>query len=137
MFFLLFCVFLHNFVVYFLYKACILLYFSLAMLNERLQEWLNLSGTTRAELAKKLHVHKRTVESWLGRVHRPIPNRLRATIEKMIAPPAEPGCIPVSITFSPEEWEKMTAHIPDGSDKKETLKQQMLAMISALELPKK
>ena len=107
------------------------------MLNERLQEWLNLSGTTRAELAEKLHVHKRTVESWLGRVHRPIPNRLRATIEKMIAPPAEPGCVPVSITFSPEEWEKMTAHIPDGSDKKETLKQQMLAMISALELPKK
>lgn len=113
-----------------------MLYSSLAMLNERLQEWLNLSGTTRAELAEQLHVNKRTVDSWLGRVHRPIPARLRATIEKLIAPTADPGCLPVNITFTESEWESLTSHLPSDCDKKEVFKQQILAMINALKLPK-
>jgi transcriptional regulator with XRE-family HTH domain len=113
-----------------------MLYSFLAMLNERLQEWLNLSGTTRAELAEKLHVNKRTVDSWLGKVHRPIPQRLRATIAKLIAPVAEPGCLPVTISFTEEEWEAVTSHLPSDCDKKETFKQQMIAMIEALKLPR-
>lgn len=106
------------------------------MLNERLQEWLNLSGTSRAELAAKLHVSPRTVESWLGRVHRPIPARLRSTIERLIAPPAEPGCIPLQLTFTDEEWERLTFDIPEGVNKEEVIKQRFMAVISALKLPK-
>ena len=106
------------------------------MLNERLQEWLNLSGTSRAELASKLHVGKRTVDSWLGKVHRPIPARLRSTIERLIAPPAEPGCIPLQLTFTDEEWERLTFDIPEGVNKEEVVKQRFMAVISALKLPK-
>lgn len=113
-----------------------LLYCLRAMLNERLQEWLNLSGTSRAELAAKLNVGKRTVDSWLGKVHRPIPARLQATIERIIAPPAEPGCIAMQISFTDEEWAKLTSNLPDGIDKAEVVKQRFMAIINALELPK-
>ena len=108
-----------------------------AMLNERLQEWLNLSGTSRAELAAKLHVSPRTVESWLGRKHRPIPARLTTTIERIITPPAEPGCIPLQLTFTDEEWERLTFDIPDGVDKEDVIKKRFMAVINALRLPEK
>lgn len=101
-----------------------------------LQEWLNLSGTTRSELAEQLHVNKRTVDSWLGRVHRPIPARLRTTIEKLISPAIAPDCLSVNVTFTEAEWEALTSHIPDDFDKKKVFKQQVLAMINALKLPK-
>lgn len=106
------------------------------MLNERLQEWLNLSGTTRAELAQKLNVGKRTVDSWLGKVHRPIPARLKGTIERIIAPSAEPGCIAAQLSFTDEEWERLTSDIPDGVDKVEFVKQRFMAVINAMQLPK-
>lgn len=106
------------------------------MLNERLQEWLNLSGTTRAELAQKLNVGKRTVDSWLGKVHRPIPARLKGTIERIIAPPAEPGCIAAQLTFTDEEWERLTSGLPDNVDKVEFVKQRFMAVINAMQMPK-
>lgn len=106
------------------------------MLNERLQIWLNETGTTRQELAERLHISHRTVEGWLGKKPRPIPQRMHATIERLIAPVPEPGCIPVQLVFSDDQWERLTAHLPDGSDKKELLKQQIMALLEALQLPK-
>lgn len=114
----------------------ILLYFFPVMLNERLQEWLNLSGTSRAALAEKLNVGKRTVDSWLGKVHRPIPARLKTTIERIIAPPAKPGCIAAQLNFNEEEWERLTAGLPDDIDKVEFVKQRFMAIINAMQMPK-
>ena len=101
------------------------------MLNERLQDWLTRTGTSRADLADKLHVSKRTVESWLGRVHRPIPANKRATIEALIAPKSESGHMAVDLHFTPEEWEEITRDIPDGVDKEEAVKAKLLAFIRA------
>lgn len=101
------------------------------MLSERLQDWLNRTGTSREELADKLHVSKRTVESWLGRVHRPIPAAKRATIEAIISPKSEPGHVAVDFNFTLEEWEEVTSDIRDGVDKQEVVKNKLLAFIRA------
>lgn len=106
------------------------------MLNERIQEWLNLTGITRQQFADTLHVSKRTVEGWLGNKPRPIPAKLHSTIEKLMTPPAEPGCIPLQLFFSDEKWKKLTAHIPDGPDKKAILANQIMALLDAIQLPK-
>lgn len=101
------------------------------MLNERLQNWLTRTGTTREELANILHVSKRTVDSWLGRVHRPIPATKRATIEAIISPKSEPGHIAVAFTFSDKEWEEITRDIPEGANKEEIVKAKLLAFVRA------
>lgn len=107
------------------------------MLKERLKIWLVKTGTTREELAAKLNLSRRTVEGWLQKSNpRPLPLRLRPAIEELIAPTAEPGCIPVELTFTDEQWERLTAHIPDGPNKKEQLVKQIMAMLEAMQLPK-
>ncbi len=84
-----------------------------------------------------LQLSPRTVEGWLQPASpRAIPHRLRPYIEELIAPPAEPGCIPVELKFTDEQWERLTAHIPDGPHKKELLIKQLMAMLEAMQLPK-
>ena len=107
------------------------------MLKERLKIWLIKTGTTRDELAAKLNLSRRTVEGWLQKSNsRPLPLRLRPLIEEIIAPKAEPGCIPVELKFTDEQWSRLTAHIPEGPHKKELLIKQLMAMLEAMQLPK-
>ena len=131
-FIFIFCVSLRVFLDFCVFVA----YYLRAMLNERLQNWLILTGTSRIQLAELLHISPRTVEGWLGKKPRPIPARLHNTLERLIAPPAEPGCIPLQLRLTEEQWERFTAHIPDGLNKKEVLIKQLMAMLNALELPK-
>ncbi len=105
------------------------------MLNEKLQDWLNRTGTSRQQLADQLHVSRRTVESWLGRKHRPIPAAKVSTIERLIAPASAPGHIAVDFTFTEAEWEEITRGIPDGVDKEEAIKAKLLAFMRAARLP--
>lgn len=101
------------------------------MLSERLQDWLTRTGTSREELAEKLHVSKRTVDSWLGRVHRPIPATKRATIEALISPKSEHGHVAIDFCFTDEEWTEITRDIEPGLNKEEVIKARLLSFIRA------
>ena len=101
------------------------------MLNKRLQTWLALSGTSRAELAAMLHISPRTVDGWLGSVQRPIPHRMHAAIEKIIEPSPEPGHIARIVAFTPEEWAMLETLVPEGQDKQEYIKKMILGVIVA------
>ena len=102
------------------------------MLNRRLQDWLTQTGTSRAQLAEQLHVSVRTVESWLGHKNpRPIPRNKVDTIERIIAPKSDPGCIAVQLHFPVEKWERITANLPPGVDPSEAVTQQLMALIDA------
>ena len=105
------------------------------MLKDRLQHWLTQTGTSRAELAEKLHVSKRTVDNWLGQKSRPIPGSKQAVIEAIIAPQSLPGHIAVNIPFTEDQWQIIADSIPEGVDKKEYVKNILLAMFKAARIP--
>ena len=105
------------------------------MLNDRLQQWLTETGTSRADFAEKVHVSKRTVDNWLGKKHRPIPAAKRAIVEKIIAPKNAPGCIAVNFSFSEEKWEALTGHLPEGVDKVEYITNLLNSIIAAAKIP--
>lgn len=107
------------------------------MLKTRLRVWLAESKTSRAELAEMLGVKLRTVEGWLGKKGRDIPLTKAELIEKIIKPANEPGCIAVSVSFTPEQWEMLTKNLPEGADKQEAVKQYIMGMIKAARLPDK
>lgn len=137
-FFFRFCVILQ----YITARCRILLYFLLhrwynvrAMLKERLRLWLAETKTSRAELAEKLGVKLRTVEGWLGKKGRPIPLTKTELIEKLIKPTNAPGCIAVSVSFTPEQWEELTKDMPEGADKQKLLVERLLAFTRAARLP--
>jgi transcriptional regulator with XRE-family HTH domain len=105
------------------------------MLKERLRLWLAETKTSRAELAEKLGVKLRTVEGWLGKKGRQIPLTKTALIEKLIKPANAPGCIAVSVSFTPEQWEELTKDMPEGADKQKLLVERLLAFTRAARLP--
>lgn len=105
------------------------------MLKTRLRVWLAESKTSRAELAEMLGVKLRTVEGWLGKKGRDIPLTKAELIEKIIKPANEPGCIAVSVSFTPEQWEEVTKDMPENADKKKLAVERMLAFIRAARLP--
>lgn len=110
-------------------------YFVVVMLHKRLQTWLTETGTSRAELAERLHVKPRTVESWLGqKPKRPIPKNKVAIIESMIQPQQEDGEIPLTLRLSPEQWEELTRDLPAGADVAEAMKNRLLAFIRAAKI---
>jgi transcriptional regulator with XRE-family HTH domain len=105
------------------------------MLNDRIQKWLVKEGKSRSELAELLHVSPRTIDGWLGKKQRPIPFKMHQAIEDIIRPKANPGCLPLQVTFTSEEWELMTADLPEGVDKQEAVKQYLMGIIKAARLP--
>ena len=108
------------------------------MLKKRLQDWLTKTGTSRADLATQLHVSVRTVESWLGQKNtRPIPKNKRDIIEDIIRPKHEPGCIAQQLTFTDEEWKLLTEDLPEGVDVHEVLKEMVIALRKATQIPKR
>lgn len=105
------------------------------MLHKRLQHWLTETGTSRAELAEKLHVKPRTVESWLGqKPKRPIPKNKVAIIESIIQPHTEEGEIHLTLRLSPEQWEELTKDLPPGADVAEAMKKRLLAFLRAAKI---
>ena len=105
------------------------------MLKARLRAWLAETKTSRAELAEKLGVKLRTVEGWLGKKGRDIPLTKAELVEQIIKPANEQGCIAVSVSFTPEQWEELTKGMPENADKKKIVVEQMLAFIRASRLP--
>ena len=102
------------------------------MLNKRLQNWLTETGTSRAALAAMLHVKPRTVDSWLGHANlRPIPRNKVDIIENIIRPKAETGEIPLTLSFTPEQWASITAGLPADANISEILRERLLAFIDA------
>ena len=118
-----------------LYFFRIMWYFVAVMLNKRLQNWLTETGTTRAELAEKLHVKPRTVDSWLGQKNlRPIPKNKVEIIERMIKPQVADGEIPLTLRLSPEQWEELTKDLPPGTDVAAAMKKRLLAFLRAAKI---
>ena len=105
------------------------------MLNDRIQAWLIKEGKSRSEFAEMLHISPRTVDGWLGKVQRPIPHKMHEAIELIIAPPSDPGCIAQEIAFSAEEWALLTKNLPEGVNKNEAVKQYVMGIIKAAQLP--
>lgn len=100
----------------------------------QLNIWLASKNMSRKELADACNVSEATVYGWLSNTN--ISDKrwqeLKTLFETNEPPPEH---LPITLSFTDEEWEALTAHLPPDCDKVEVLKQQMLAIISALKLP--
>jgi transcriptional regulator with XRE-family HTH domain len=107
------------------------------MLNDRIAAWLVIQRKTREELAGMLNISPRTIDGWLSSQKRPIPARMHAAIEEIIAPKSEPGCILLQLNIPDEVWKgvKERLHIDSDEEAKEVAAQQMLAFFRALQVP--
>lgn len=102
------------------------------MIRDRIKKWLKETNTSREELSRMLLVSKTTLDGWLLVANpRPIPARKVGMLEAIMAQKNEQGEVELSIKFSPEEWEAVTADMAAGIDKEEAVKKRLYAFISA------
>lgn len=102
----------------------------------QLEVWLSQKKMSKKELAAKLGVTESAVYGWFSNTR--IPEKrwqeMKAFFCKDFEQP-EPGCIAVEVSFSEEDWQKLTADIPDGTDKVDFMRQAMMRLIKAARLP--
>lgn len=90
------------------------IYILVMLTHEKIKTWLRQSGMTRAELASKLMVTKRTVDGWLSSGN-PIPAKKLAMIERLMRGLPE-STLPLPADFEiyvKNEAEKLKKNIDD------------------------
>lgn len=102
--------------------------------NRRIQldVWLSQNRMSKKELAAKLGVTESAVYGWFSNTR--IPEKRWQQMKGFFSSDSEPpasGCIAVDFTFTDTEWNDLTADLPDNCDKKEAVKQRLLAFIHA------
>jgi hypothetical protein len=102
----------------------------------QLKVWLSQNQMSQKTLAATLGVSESAVYGWCS--NHKIPDKRWQEMKSLFCKDSEqpePGCIAVQVEFPDDEWEKITATIPDGIDKVEFVKQTMLRLIKAARLP--